>query len=199
MVEEMKLRAESKSWTRQFAFLNTSLLITKMITKYAKKKKKKKSFDGIFETRSECSKLAQKQYKTKHNWVDKVIHLELCKKFKFDHTNKWYMHNPASVLENETQTPMGFWHTNGSSNLGQTTRPYNNQKNLQNCGLCCPGWTKSKIESEKDKYLDLARELKKTAEHERDIYTNCNWGSWYNHRRINKGIERFGNKRTSGD
>ena len=27
---------------------------------------------------------------------------ELCKKFKFDHTNKRYMHNPAAVLENDT-------------------------------------------------------------------------------------------------
>ena len=26
----------------------------------------------------------------------------MCKKFKFDHTNKWYMHNPAPVLENNT-------------------------------------------------------------------------------------------------
>ena len=25
----------------------------------------------------------------------------MCKKFKFDHTNKWYMHNQESVLENE--------------------------------------------------------------------------------------------------
>ena len=32
----------------------------------------------------------------------KGIHWELCKKFKFDHANKWYMHNPASVLEKET-------------------------------------------------------------------------------------------------
>ena len=31
-----------------------------------------------------------------------VIYWEMCKKFKFDHTNKWYMHNPASVLENAT-------------------------------------------------------------------------------------------------
>ena len=34
--------------------------------------------------------------------MDKVIHLELCKKFKFDHTKKWYMHNAASVIENDT-------------------------------------------------------------------------------------------------
>ena len=25
----------------------------------------------------------------------------MCKKFKFDHTNKWYVHNPAPVLEND--------------------------------------------------------------------------------------------------
>ena len=50
----------------------------------------------------------------------------------------------------DTQTPMGFWDINGSPNLGQTTRPYNNQQqqkeNLQNCGLCCPGWPLSDIE-----------------------------------------------------
>ena len=51
---------------------------------------------------SECSKLAQKEYKTRHDWVGKVIHWEMCKKFNFDHTNEWYMHNPAPVLENNT-------------------------------------------------------------------------------------------------
>ena len=51
---------------------------------------------------SKCSKLAQKEYKTRHDWVGKVIHWELCKKLKFDHMNKWYMHNPEPVLENET-------------------------------------------------------------------------------------------------
>ena len=42
------------------------------------------------------------EYKTWHDWVGKVIHWELCKKFKFDHTYKWYMHNQAPVLENDT-------------------------------------------------------------------------------------------------
>ena len=44
----------------------------------------------------------QKEYKTWHDWVGKVIHWEMCKIFKFDHTNKWYMHNPAPILENDT-------------------------------------------------------------------------------------------------
>ena len=51
---------------------------------------------------SECSKLAQKEYKTRRDWVGKVIHWEMYKKFKFDHTNKWYMHNTESVVENDT-------------------------------------------------------------------------------------------------
>ena len=51
---------------------------------------------------SECSKLAQREYKARHDWVGKVIHWEMCKKFKFYHTNKWYMHNPAPVLENDS-------------------------------------------------------------------------------------------------
>ena len=51
---------------------------------------------------SECSKLAQKEYKTRHDRGGKVIHWEMRKKFKFDHMKKWYMHNPAAVVENDT-------------------------------------------------------------------------------------------------
>ena len=38
----------------------------------------------INHTINECSKLAQKDYKTRHFWVGKVIHWELWKKFEFD-------------------------------------------------------------------------------------------------------------------
>ena len=31
-----------------------------------------------------------------------MIHWEMCKKFKFSLANKWYMPNPAPVLENNT-------------------------------------------------------------------------------------------------
>ena len=75
---------------------------------------------------SECSKLAQKEYKIRHDWVVKVIHWKLCKKLKFDHMNKWYMHDLESVRENDTQIHLGFGDTNGSPNLGQTTTPCNN-------------------------------------------------------------------------
>ena len=56
------------------------------------------------------------------------------------------------------------------------------------------------IENEKrDKYLDLARELKKTVERESDGDTNYNWCSWYRYERIDTETEGFGNMRTSGD
>ena len=51
---------------------------------------------------SECGKKVQEKYKTSTNWLVKYIHVELCKKFDSDHLNKWHMHNPESVLENET-------------------------------------------------------------------------------------------------
>ena len=38
---------------------------------------------------------------------------------------------------------------------------------------------KLKEGEERDKYLDLARELKKTMKHEGDNNTNCNWCFWY--------------------
>ena len=51
---------------------------------------------------SECRRLAQEEYKARYNLGGNVIHWEMWKKFKFDHANKWYIHNPAYVLENDT-------------------------------------------------------------------------------------------------
>ena len=51
---------------------------------------------------SECSKHVQKKYKTRYDWVGKVIHWELCKTMKFDHTTEWYTHKTEFVQKNET-------------------------------------------------------------------------------------------------
>ena len=62
---------------------------------------------------------------------------------------------------------MGLWHTNGSPNLGQKTKSYNNQQQKKrNCKIvdfAVRADHRIKLEeSEKeDKYIDLARELKK--------------------------------------
>ena len=73
------------------------------------------------------------------------------------------------------QTPLGFWDTNGSHNLGQTTRHYNNDEKKRERKLV-ELWTfnhriKLKESEKKDKYLDLAWELKKkTVEHDENDY-----------------------------
>ena len=56
---------------------------------------------------NECSKLSQ-EYKIWHALVEKVIHWELCKKIKSDHTSKWYIHKPESTLKNETHKILNF-------------------------------------------------------------------------------------------
>ena len=96
-----------------------------------------------------------------------MIYWEMCKKFKFDHTNKWYMHNPASVIENDTHKLL--WDLNiqtdhlipartpdliiinkekGICKIVDFAVPADHRINLKEC-------------EKKDKYLDLARELKK--------------------------------------
>ena len=91
---------------------------------------------------SEYGKLVKKEeYKNKHDWVDKVIYWELCKKLKFQQTYKWYLHKSESVFENkrhniswdieiQTDHPIQarwpdliFWDPNRSPNPGQMTRP----------------------------------------------------------------------------
>ena len=115
---------------------------------------------------SECSKLAQKEYKTRHDWVGKVIYWKMRNKFKFDHTNKWYMLNQAAVWMNDTQTPIGLWYTNGSPNLGQKTRPYSNQQKKRTCqivGFAVPAdhWIKLKESEKKDSTSTLLGNWKK--------------------------------------
>ena len=49
---------------------------------------------------SECSKLAQREYKKKHDNVARIVYWKLCEKFNFEKLEKWYLHNPQTVTEN---------------------------------------------------------------------------------------------------
>ena len=75
------------------------------------------------------------------------------------------------------------------------------KENLLKVNFAVPADHRVKMkESEKrDKYQDLARELKKTMEHEGDANTNCNWCAWYSHQKIGTETGGFENKRMSGD
>ena len=50
---------------------------------------------------SGCSKLAQKEYKRRHDNLGKIVHWKLARKCNFEAGDKWYEHEPKSVLENE--------------------------------------------------------------------------------------------------
>ena len=133
--------------------------------------------------------------------MGKVIHEELDKKVKFDHTYKWYMHNPASVLENDKNELLWDFEIQTdhliSARLLDLIIINKRKRTCRNVDFAVPADHRVKLkENEKmDKYLDLARELKKTVEHESDDYTNCNWCSWYSRQRIGTGTG--GNNRTS--
>ena len=91
-----------------------------------------------------------------------------------------------------------------TDHLDKTTRLYNNQRKNRTwkiVNFAVPVDHRVKlIESENnDKYFNHARELKKTVEHESDVYTNCNWCSWCTHRRIKKGAGGLGNEGMRGD
>ena len=99
--------------------------------------------------------MAQKEYKARHDWVGKMIDWEMSKKFKFDHANKWYMHNPAPVLEDDTHKLLWDFDIQ-TDHLILATRPdliiINKEKTDHRIKL--------KQSEKRDKYLDLAREYK---------------------------------------
>ena len=128
-------------------------------------------WNGIFgrvkrSKHNKYSKLAQKEYNAKHDWVGKVIYWELCKKFKFDHTNKWYMHNPESVLENETHKLLGDFEIQ-TDHLISARRVdliiINKKKRtyrIVDLAVSAGHKIKLKENEKKDQYLDFARGLK---------------------------------------
>ena len=177
--------SHDKTWTRQrkgsFKRQTESLLIaaqnnairTNHIEARIDKTQQKSKFrlrgdkdETINHIINECSKLAPKEYKTRHDWKGKGIHWKMCKKFKFDHTNKWYIHNPAPVLENSTHKLLWDFdiHTDP---LISTRRPeiiIINKKPQRTCKIvdfAVPADLRIKLKEYQKKDLVLARELKK--------------------------------------
>ena len=48
-----------------------------------------------------CEKLAEKEYKRRHDNVAKEVQWDFCKKNGLEHTEKWYKHVPEGVVQNE--------------------------------------------------------------------------------------------------
>ena len=112
------------------------------------------------------------------------------------------MHNPELVLANKRHKLLWDFDIQ-TDHLISARRPYfiiinKKERTCRTVDFAVPADHRVKLkESEKkDKYLDLARGLKKQGS---DGYTYCNWCSLYSHKRIGIGTGGLGNERTSGD
>ena len=93
-----------------------------------------------------------------------------------------------------TQTAMGLRHINGSPNLGQKTRPYNNQQKKRTCKIvdfAVPADHRIKLKEceKKDKYLEFDRELKKLWNMQVTITPIVIGAFWTVTKRLLKGLE----------
>ena len=50
---------------------------------------------------SECGKRAQKEYKRRHDSVERYVHWQFCKKLGFNRARLWYEDEPDNVAENK--------------------------------------------------------------------------------------------------
>ena len=60
-----------------------------------------KTGESVQHITSGCEKLAQKEYKRRHDNVAKKVHWGICKNNGVQHSEKWYEHAPEGAVENE--------------------------------------------------------------------------------------------------
>ena len=58
-------------------------------------------YENISHIVSACGKLAQREYKQRHDSVGRYVHWQFCEKLGFNRTRLWYEHEPESVVGNK--------------------------------------------------------------------------------------------------
>ena len=122
--------------------------------------------ESIDHIASGCSKLSQKQYKRRHDNLEKIVHWKLARKCHFKAGDKWYEHEPDSVLENEGYKILWDFSIQ-TDQVIEARRPDlvavdKKERSCKIIDFAFPG--DSRIEKEKDKiekYQELGRELQK--------------------------------------
>ena len=113
----------------------------------------------------ECKKLAQREYKQRHDNVAKVVHWKLCEKSHLEKKDKWYEHAPDSVSENEEVKLL--WDVNiQCDHVTEVRRPdivvvNKQEKKCSIIDIAVPAHKRiGEKENEKvEKYQDLKREI----------------------------------------
>ena len=116
---------------------------------------------------SGCSKLAQGEYKARHDKVAAALHWNLCKKFGFEHHHQWYNHHAEKVLENESVKLLWDFHIQ-TDHVVEHCRPDlllvdKKKKEAIIIDVAVPGDSRIKIAEQRkiESYQDLKREIKK--------------------------------------
>ena len=115
----------------------------------------------------ECKKLAQREYKRRHDTVAKLVHWKLCEKHNLERKEKWYEHCPEGVVEDDDVKLI--WDINiQCDNVIEARRPDlilvdKKAKSYVIIGVAIPGDCRiHEKEIEKiGKYQKLKRELKR--------------------------------------
>ena len=116
---------------------------------------------------SGCSKLAQKEYKRRHDNLGKIVHRKLARKCNFEAGDKLYKHEPESVLENEDYKILWDFSIQ-TDHVIEARRPDlvvvdKKDRSCKIIDFAVPGDSRIE-EKEKDKiekYQELGRELQK--------------------------------------
>ena len=116
---------------------------------------------------SECSKLAQREYKRRHDWVGRRVHWEVYRMYGKEVKDKGHEHDAVPVAENERCKIL--WDFNiQTDHVIQARRPdmivINKKENTaQVIDFAIPHDSRvnSKEIEKIDQYQDLVRELKK--------------------------------------
>ena len=115
---------------------------------------------------SECSKMAQREYKRRHDWVGRRVHWDVCKKYGIVVNDKWCQHEPGSVIEND-KCKILWDFTVQTDHIIQARRPdmividkETNKAQVIDFAIPYDSRVDSKEMEKIEKYQDLVRELK---------------------------------------
>ena len=116
---------------------------------------------------SECSKLAQLQYKKRHDKVVAAVHWSLCETYHIKHSEQWYQHMTEPVTE--TESVKILWDMNiQTDHVIEHRQPDiivvdkdNKRALLIDIAVPADARVEEKEQEKMDRYQDLARELKR--------------------------------------
>ena len=112
--------------------------------------------------------LAQREYKKRHDWVGRRIHWEICRVNSIHVKSRWYKHQPEAVIENESCKILWDF-TVQTDHFITARRPdvifidkkYHECQIIIDFAIPYDTRVDNKEVEKIEKYLDLARELKK--------------------------------------